>query len=150
MSATKESLNPNSTAGPAKVDELVDFRQLAEQLKTNQPADGSALITAEVIKTLKQAVVAIDDGLKNIYSQGGDVNTVVYGRANLTDQLLSAIYSYIFKDLDQELAIIAVGGYGRGVLHPKSDLDLMILLVEVEGQGTCVLVERLLGLGGEW
>jgi len=150
MSATNESVAASNAAAPSKIDELVDFSMLAEQLKTNgstnNSSDESTLITPQVINTLKQAVVAIDDGLKNIYSQGGDVNTVVYGRANLIDQLLSTIYCYIFRDLDQEIAVIAVGGFGRGELHPKSDIDLMILLQEEESQRTKDLLEQFLTL----
>jgi len=150
MSATNESVAASNPATPAKIDELVDFSMLAEQLKSNESTDESpgqsTLITPEVIKTLKQSVVAINDGLKNIYSQGGDVNTIVYGRANLIDQLLNTIYSYIFHDLDQEIAVIAVGGFGRGELHPKSDIDLMILLQEEESQRTKDLLEQFLTL----
>jgi len=146
MNATNESVAANDAAWTTKVDEIVDFRKLAEQLKTDGLSDESTLINPEIVNTLKQAVVAIDDGLKNIYSQGGDVNSVVYGRANLIDQLLSTIYSYIFHDLDQEIAVIAVGGFGRGELHPKSDIDLMILLQEEESQRTKDLLEQFLTL----
>ena len=146
MSATKQSVEASSTVAPAKIDKLVDFRQLAEQLSENRPSGDLSLITPAIISNLKHAVVAIDDGLRNIYRHGGDVNTVVYGRANLIDQLLSTIYCYIFRDLDQEIAVIAVGGFGRGELHPKSDIDLMILLKDEESQRTKDLLEQFLTL----
>ncbi len=71
---------------------------------------------------------------------------MVYGRSNLTDQLINVIYAFMFKDLDQEIALVAVGGYGRGELHPKSDIDLMILLKEEENQKTKDLLEKFLML----
>ena len=81
MSATNESVEASNTARAAKIDELVDFSKLAEQLKTNQPTDESSdqstLITPEIINILKKAVVAIDDGLKNIYSQGGLITPAI-------------------------------------------------------------------------
>jgi [protein-PII] uridylyltransferase len=125
----------------SSINGLVDFASLKKQLE-NVAADS----TAEHIALLKDAVVTIDEGLKDYYLNGGDVNAVVYGRSNLIDQLLNIIYSYLFKDLDQEIALIAVGGYGRGELHPKSDIDLMILLREEESQKTKELLEKFLML----
>jgi len=146
MSAANETIEASNAIGTEKVDEIVDFTQLAQQLAENRPSGDLSLITPEIISILKQAVSATDDGLKNIYRQGGDVNTIVFGRANLVDQLLGTIYSYIFRDLEQEIAIIAVGGFGRGELHPKSDIDLMILLKEEESQTTKDLLEQFLTL----
>ena len=133
----------NLSEKPAQstINDLIDFASLKKQLE-NCATDS----TAEHITLLKETVLAIDDGLKDIYQNGGDVNTVVYGRSNLTDQLINVIYSFLFKDLDQEIALIAVGGYGRGELHPKSDIDLMILLQEEENQKTKDLLEKFLML----
>ncbi|GMR00957.1 MAG: [protein-PII] uridylyltransferase [Gammaproteobacteria bacterium] len=123
------------------VNNLIDFASLKKQLE-NCAADSPA----EHIALLKTAVLTIDEGLKEIYQAGGDVNTVVYGRSNLTDQLINVIYAFLFKDLDQKIALVAVGGYGRGELHPKSDIDLLILLQQEENQKTKDLIEKFLML----
>lgn len=133
------SLSQQSAENP--INDLIDFASLKKQLE-NCAADS----TAEHIGLLKQAVLTIDNGLKEIYQNGSDVNTVVYGRSNLTDQLINVIYAFLFKELDQKIALIAVGGYGRGELHPKSDIDLMILLQEEEDQQTKDLLEKFLTL----
>ncbi len=133
------SLSQQSAENP--INDLIDFASLKKQLE-----DCAADSTAEHIALLKQAVLTIDDGLKEIYQNGSDVNTVVYGRSNLTDQLINVIYAFLFKELDQKIALIAVGGYGRGELHPKSDIDLMILLQEEEDQQTKDLLEKFLTL----
>ena len=121
-----------------RINELIDFSALKQQLE-----DCAA---GEHIKLLKATVQTIDDGLKACYQGGCDVNSVVYGRSNLTDRLIQVIFDFLFKDLDQEIALVAVGGYGRGELHPKSDIDLMILLQEEENQNTKDLLEKFLML----
>jgi [protein-PII] uridylyltransferase len=128
------------------VDKLVDFKLLSQQLANICATTDADPANPAVIKLLKEAVSDIDEGLKSIYQGGSDVETIVYGRANLLDQLISAIYSHLFRDLDQEIALIAVGGYGRGELHPKSDIDLMILLKQEENQKTKDLLEKFLML----
>ena len=144
MTSVKEKYN--TTVTDASINELIDFETINKQLNQSASAAAQPLITPDIIKLLKDAVLAIDEGLKQLYQNGCDVNTIVYGRADLIDQLISAIYGYLFKDLDQEIALIAVGGYGRGELHPKSDIDLMILLRDEENQQTKDLLEKFLML----
>ncbi|NOQ89954.1 MAG: [protein-PII] uridylyltransferase, partial [Gammaproteobacteria bacterium] len=136
----------NGSIKHASIDKLVDFDLLVRQLDESTADSPAELINPEVMKLLKDAVNAIDEGLKNTYQNGSDVNTVVYGRSNLIDQLINTIYSHLFKEIDQEIALVAVGGYGRGELHPKSDIDLMILLDEEENQKTKELLEKFLML----
>lgn len=130
------------------ISRLVDFKNLNQQLDAYcaETAIESAPIKPALIALLKQAVTQIDTGLKQAYENGSDVNAIVYGRSNLTDQLIHLIYNHLFKDLDQEIALIAVGGYGRGELHPKSDIDLMLLLKQDENQKTKDLLEKFLTL----
>jgi [protein-PII] uridylyltransferase len=134
-------MNLDENAADDNIDGLIDFSTLKKRLD-----DCDHNSCAEQIKLLKEAVITIAEGLKEKYRNGCDVDTVVYGRAKLTDQLIDIIYSYQFKDLDQTIALIAVGGYGRGELHPKSDIDLMILLQEEENQKTKDLLEKFLML----
>lgn len=124
-----------------EVDKLIDFVLLEKQLNENGPDSPAAHI-----KILKNTVSTIDNGLKSLYQDGTDVNAIVYGRARLLDQLIELIYRHLFKDVDQEIALIAVGGYGRGELHPKSDIDLMILLKQEENQQVKDQLEKFLML----
>ena len=125
---------------------LVDFTALKKQLEDSTSDSPDELVNPAIIKLLKDAVLSIDEGLRSIYEDCRDVNTVVFGRSYLIDQLIFSTYTYLFKDIDQEISLIAVGGYGRGELHPKSDIDLMILLKEEENQNTKDLLEKLLTL----
>lgn len=120
---------------------LLDVEKLNQQL-----SPGAENSLAKTVSILKQAVVTIDEGLKSNYQNGTDVNAIVYGRAYLIDRVINCIFNYHFSSLDQEIAIIAVGGYGRGELHPKSDIDLMLLLKDNENDNTKDLIERFLTL----
>ncbi len=61
----------------------------------------------------------------NQFDQGTPVAELVKERAVFVDQILKKIWHHSF-DSDQ-FALLAVGGYGRGELHPYSDIDLLIL-----------------------
>ena len=49
-------------------------------------------------------------------------------RARLVDIALRAAWVRHAGKFAEDLALVAVGGYGRGELHPSSDIDIMVLL----------------------
>ena len=61
------------------------------------------------------------------FRQGADVRALVHARANTVDRVLELVWNRYPFARSPDIALVAVGGYGRGELHPHSDIDLLIL-----------------------
>lgn len=75
----------------------------------------------------KAALRDIQARLDERFYAGADIRDLVRGRAWYMDQLLAIAWS-LHAWPDDGIALLAVGGYGRGELHPHSDIDLLLLL----------------------
>jgi [protein-PII] uridylyltransferase len=95
------------------------------------PADLAVISTnpSRLLGPIKKALVSADRCLAKKFHAGADVNQLVKSRAWVVDQLIL----YAWENLvpaDEDICLIAVGGFGRGELHPHSDVDLLVLLKE--------------------
>jgi len=66
--------------------------------------------------------------LKERFNAGINIRELVTARSQHVDILLSALWKHL--NITNDFSLIAVGGYGRGELHPFSDIDLLILVSE--------------------
>jgi [protein-PII] uridylyltransferase len=64
--------------------------------------------------------------IRERYLGEGDAPRLLRERCRLIDAVLSDLWHEL--DLPAALALVAVGGYGRGELYPASDVDLLLLL----------------------
>jgi [protein-PII] uridylyltransferase len=92
----------------------------------------------------RQALAQGRETLKRIFQDRPDATKALQGQCMLVDQALRAIW----RETGQsgELALIAVGGYGRGLLYPYSDVDVLILLPDNIEDGARTSVEVLVGV----
>ncbi|TAA43758.1 [protein-PII] uridylyltransferase [Corallincola spongiicola] len=65
--------------------------------------------------------------LRAQYQSGLPVTTLVHHRATFVDALLSSLWQRCGLNEIKDLSLVAVGGYGRGELHPQSDVDILVL-----------------------
>lgn len=78
------------------------------------------------IHVFKDAICGVDTHFKTRFEEGEDVRSLVNARAAFVDLILHYVwYQYSWDD---DICLVAVGGYGRGELHPQSDIDILILL----------------------
>ena len=89
---------------------------------------------AKLISHFKKAIATADDVLADRFWRDYPVIELVKQRAWLIDQLLHKAWTHFIPGEGQKIALIAVGGYGRGELHPASDIDLLILLADADTQ----------------
>ena len=93
----------------------------------NQRRFRDALANAHsIISIFKTASEAINYHLDTRFKEGESIRNLIYERALIVDCLLH--YAWHQFTWSNNISLIAVGGYGRGELHPKSDIDLLILL----------------------
>ncbi|MFV0886465.1 [protein-PII] uridylyltransferase [Metapseudomonas otitidis] len=80
------------------------------------------------IAAFKKAIRQAKDVLDARFANGRDIRRLVEDRAWFVDQILREAWARFDWSEDADIALLAVGGYGRGELHPYSDIDLLILL----------------------
>ncbi|MGH7113073.1 MAG: [protein-PII] uridylyltransferase, partial [Stellaceae bacterium] len=138
----------------ARQREIIDRRVLAEELSA--AAAGSAksagLDRAPLVAPLRAALAAGRAEIRHRFEASGDGTAVVREQCFLIDQLIRALFDVVTGEVyplanptsGERLALVAVGGYGRGEMAPYSDIDLLFLLPYKQTPHTEQVVELLL------
>lgn len=78
------------------------------------------------IAALKAHLADQKERISAAFSAGIRIDYILGARALVVDRVLDALWTEAGLD-ETALGLFAVGGYGRGELHPESDVDILIL-----------------------
>ena len=135
--------------------EIIDRRALAAELSAAAlSVKTPSLNRTPLVAPLKAVLTAGRAEIHHRFEASGDGTAVVREQCFLMDQLIRALFDVVTGEIyplpnptsGERLALIAVGGYGRGELAPFSDIDLLFLLPYKLTPSTEQVVESLLYL----
>ncbi len=101
---------------------------------------------AKPLPLLRRILQQGDAALNRYFTAGVSVGQLVHARAILVDAVLTRAFDVHLADAAGKLTLVAVGGYGRGELHPYSDVDIMILLHEQNRESQRTVIEKFIAL----
>ncbi len=100
-------------------------KQISADLVAQQPCSCELDITN--IKTGREYLSFLEERLVNFFNEGYSIAALLDYRTHYVDKMMRSLYEHFELNNLPKLAMIAVGGYGRGELFLKSDIDLLIV-----------------------
>ena len=94
------------------------------------------------IEVFRNALSAARDHFNNRFYEGEEVHRLVNEQSRFADIILRHAWERF--EWDKDISLIAVGGYGRGELHPHSDIDLLILMKQNKPEKYRASIEQFL------
>jgi [protein-PII] uridylyltransferase len=95
-----------------------------------KPAVQGQLSPAERIALYKRFLKIEEHRIKLRHRAGAGGLEIAHARAELLDVVLRSLFELALSKRKEApvIALVAIGGYGRGTLNPGSDIDLLFLL----------------------
>ena len=109
-----------------------------------QPAIDGQLSPSERTSLYQRFIKAEQERILALHNEGGGGLEISRARSEFIDTLISAILQATVNARGMEtspIALVAIGGYGRGTLNPGSDIDLLFLLPRTSSKLTKAVQE---------
>ncbi|HRO28151.1 MAG TPA: [protein-PII] uridylyltransferase, partial [Luteimonas sp.] len=97
------------------------------------------------VATAAETLRGQDASFAQRFDAGGDIERLLMARVIAVDALVRQAWSRAIP-ADADLTLFAVGGYGRGELFPRSDVDLLVLVGPDVREADTAALSRLFAL----
>ena len=125
---------------PLKLERIVDAEALRRELTAltaDSSGDGSSrTVRQKAVDLLKRTLQDGRRAAEEMLAQDRSGSACAERLSHLMDEVIRALYDFatvhVYRSKNrsaaERMAVIAVGGYGRGTLAPGSDIDLLFVL----------------------